>query len=482
MEILYIPLAVSIACFLVRGNMARTIALFGSILQVGLTIFMLTKFKADGSYNFLFQKQWIPQAGITLKFGIDGISMLMVILTNLLLPLIILANYNKNIDRPHLFYGLICFMHFALLGVFIALDGILFYTFWELALIPIYFICAIWGGTDKNRITLKFFIYTFFGSLFMLASLIVMKSFAGSFDIDVMYAASLTQQAAVYVLTGFFLAFAIKMPVFPFHTWQPDTYTTSPVAGTMLLSGIMLKMGIYGVIRWMLPMAPEGLPVVKDWFIVLAVIGIVYASIIAIMQSDFKRLIAYSSIGHVGLIAAGVLAFNASGLQGGLIQMLNHGISVIGLFYIVDIVEQRLGTRKLEDMGGIAKVAPRFAIMFMIIMLGAVGVPLTNGFVGEFLLIKGVFDYNVIFAVFAGLTIIFGAVYMMRSYQLSMFGPQVPLTSKFTDIKGTELVVLGIVAALVIVLGFYPQPVFDLTSASVEKLMNIINPTQIVSL
>lgn len=482
MEILYIPLAVSIGCCLVKGKTARDLALYGSLLQVALTVYMLTQFKADGSYNFLFQKEWIPQAGITLKFGIDGISMLMVILTNLLLPLIILANYKKEIDRPHLFYGLISFMHFALLGVFISLDGILFYTFWELALIPIYFICALWGGKDKNRITLKFFIYTFFGSLFMLASLIVMKSFAGSFDIDIMYAATLTQKAAVYVLIGFFLAFAIKMPVFPFHTWQPDTYTTSPVAGTMLLSGIMLKMGIYGVIRWMIPMAPEGLPVVGNFFIVLAVIGVVYASVIAIMQSDFKRLIAYSSIGHVGLIAAGVMVFNTTGIQGGLIQMLNHGISVIGLFLVVDIIERRLGTRELAAMGGIAKSAPRFAILFMIIMLGAVAVPLTNGFVGEFLLLKSVFDYNVTYAVIAGLTIIFGAVYMLRSYQLSMFGPQVQLTSNFKDVDSNETLVLGIVAALVLFLGFYPQPVFDLTSASVDKLIMIINPTQTVSI
>lgn len=476
MELLYIPLAVSIGCCFVKGKAARDLALYGSLLQVALTVYMLTQFKADGSYNFLFQKEWIPQAGITLKFGIDGISMLMVILTNLLLPLIILANYNKNIDRPHQFYGLMAFMHFALLGVFISLDGILFYTFWELALIPIYFISAIWGGKDKKRITLKFFIYTFFGSLFMLASLILVKSFAGSFDIDVMYAAKLTQQTAVYVLIGFFLAFAIKIPVFPFHTWQPDTYTTSPLGGTMLLSGIMLKMGIYGLVRWMLPMAPEGWSVVKEPFVILAVIGIVYASIIAIMQSDFKRLIAYSSIGHVGLIAAGIMSTTATGMQGGLIQSLNHGINVIGLFLIVDIIEQRLGTRKLEDMGGIAKSAPRFAVLFMIIMLGAVAVPLTNGFVGEFMLLKGVFDFKAWMGILAGLTIIFGAVYMLRSYQLSMFGPRVALTQNFADVNQNETLVLGIVAALVITLGFYPQPIFDLTGASVEKLMMIIKP------
>ncbi len=479
MEILYIPLAVSVITCFIKGNAARNLALYGSLLQVVLTVVLLTQFNANGSYNFLFQKEWIPQAGITLKFGIDGISMLMVILTNLLMPLIIVSNWNKNIDRPHLFYGLVAFMHFALLGVFISLDGILFYVFWELALIPIYFISAIWGGKDKNRITLKFFIYTFFGSLFMLASLIVVKSFAGSFDIDAMYAATLTTKAAVYVLGGFFIAFAIKMPVFPFHTWQPDTYTTSPVGGTMLLSGIMLKMGIYGVIRWMLPMAPEGLESVQNWFILLSVIGIAYAAIIAIMQSDFKRMMAYSSLSHVGLIAAGVFSLTNSGLQGGMIQMLNHGINVVGLFLIVEIIENRLQSRKLEEMGGIAKSAPKFAILFMIIMLGSVGVPLTNGFVGEFTLLKGVFDFDVTYAVFAGLTIIFGAVYMLRAYQLSMFGQTNATTQNFKDVNQYELLVLGIIAIAIIVLGIYPQPVFDLTGESVQKLIQIINPASI---
>ena len=470
--------------FLVKGQTARQVAYFGSLVQLALTVFVLTRFKADGSFNFLVQKEWIPAAGITFKMGIDGISMLMVLLTNILMPIIILSTYRKEVNNMPLFYGLVAFMHFALIGVFISLDGILFYIFWELALIPIYFICALWGGENKNKITLKFFIYTFFGSLFMLVAFIMVKGFspAKTFDIANLYAAELPEKVGIYVLIGFFLAFAVKMPVFPFHTWQPDTYTTSPLGGTMLLSGIMLKMGIYGVIRWMLPLAPEGMAACSDWFMMFAIIGIVYASVIAIMQKDFKRLVAYSSIGHVGLIAAGVFAFNVSGLQGGMIQMLNHGINVIGLFLIVDILESRMGTRNLNDMGGIAKSAPKFAILFMIVMLGSVAVPLTNGFVGEFLLLKGVFDYgNLAFVVFAGLTIILCAVYMLRAYQLSMFGTPVHANKPFADLDQREMILLSIIAGMVILLGVYPQPVFDLTAASINKLMSVIQPQTILN-
>lgn len=275
-------------------------------------------------------------------------------------------------------------------------------------------------------------------------------------------------------MMGFFLAFAVKMPVFPFHTWQPDTYVTAPTGGTMLLSGIMLKMGVYGAIRWMVPLAPEAMHTWAPVFIMLAVTGIVYASIIAVKQSDIKRLIAYSSIAHVGLIAAGVFAWNKAGLQGSLIQMLNHGINVVGLFYIVDLIERRTGTRTLADMGGIAKSAPKFAALFMIIMLGAVAVPLTNGFPGEFLLLNGVWNYNVWLGAISGLTIIFGAIYMLRAYGLAVFGEQSRETAQFEDVKANEWIVLGVIAGLVIILGFFPQLVLNLTDGSVNRILGAV--------
>ncbi|MDX1909897.1 MAG: NADH-quinone oxidoreductase subunit M, partial [Saprospiraceae bacterium] len=321
-----------------------------------------------------------------------------------------------------------------------------------------------------------FFIYTFVGSLFMLVALLWVylqtdvngrHSFAWADLMNVV----LTHNSAHWVLVGFFLAFAVKMPVFPFHTWQPDTYVVSPTGGTMLLSGIMLKMGVYGAIRWMVPLAPEAMHTVDPIFITLAVIGIVYASIIAVKQSDIKRLVAYSSIAHVGLIAAGVFAWNKAGLQGSILQMLNHGINVVGLFFVVDLLERRLGTRMLADMGGIAKSAPRFATLFMIIVLGSVAVPLTNGFPGEFLLLNGVWNYNYWLGAVAGLTIIFGAVYMLRAYGLVVFGEPNRETADFKDVDNREFLVLGIIAALVIVLGFFPQTILDLTDASVNRIL-----------
>ncbi|MCB0529579.1 MAG: NADH-quinone oxidoreductase subunit M, partial [Saprospiraceae bacterium] len=355
--------------------------------------------------------------------------------------------------------------------------GLVFYVFYELALIPIYFICAIWGGQDRIRITLKFFIYTFIGSLFMLVSLLyVYLQTPGehSFAWEALMRVQLTPEAANWVMLGFFLAFAVKMPVFPFHTWQPDTYTASPTGGTMLLAGIMLKMGVYGVIRWMVPLASEAMHFWTPVFIVLAVTGIVYASIIAVKQSDLKRLIAYSSIAHVGLIAAGVLAWNKAGVQGSLIQMLNHGINVIGLFFVVDLIERRLGTRTLADMGGIAKAAPVFAALFMIVMLGSVAVPLTNGFPGEFLLLNGVWNYNVWLGGVAGLTIIFGAVYMLRAYGLAVFGEANEETARFADVDTREWIVLGVIAALVLVLGFFPGIVLNLTDGSVTRILGTV--------
>ena len=284
----------------------------------------------------------------------------------------------------------------------------------------------------------------------------------------------LSPSAATWVMIGFFLAFAVKMPLFPFHTWQPDTYVTAPTGGTMLLSGIMLKMGTYGVIRWMMPLAPEAAHTLIPIFLVLAIIGIVYASIIAIKQSDLKRLVAYSSIAHVGLIAAGILVWNKAGLQGSLIQMLNHGINVVGLFFIVDLIERRLGTRSLAEMGGIAKSAPKFATLFMIIMLGAVAVPLTNGFPGEFLLLNGVWNYNFWMGAIAGLTIIFGAVYMLRAYGLVVFGETNRETANFADVDTREFLVLGVIAALVLVLGFFPGMILILTDASVNRILGAV--------
>lgn len=475
--LILIPFISSLFLLLARPAASRSIAMAASLANLAVTLFALVGFNGDGSFNHEFSVPWVSGAGIHFRLGMDGISMLMVLLSNLLAPLIILSSDGEKYRPEARYFGLLLLMLGALNGVFMALDGLLFYVFYELALIPIYFICAIWGGDNRIRVTLKFFIYTFVGSLFMLVALIYMylqTPGTHSFLWEDLVNVQLSSSAAWWVAVAFFLAFAVKMPVFPFHTWQPDTYTTAPTGGTMLLAGIMLKMGTYGVIRWMVPLAPESMHDLAPIFMGLAVFGIVYASIIAIKQSDLKRLIAYSSIAHVGLIAAGIFAWNKLGVQGSLIQMLNHGINVVGLFYVVELLERRLGTRSLSEMGGIAKNAPHFAALFMIIMLGAVAVPLTNGFPGEFLLLNGVWNFNPWLGAIAGLTIIFGAVYMLRAYGLVMFGPANEATAQFKDLNTRELVVLGAVALMVVAFGFFPQWILNITDGSVNRILGAV--------
>lgn len=485
--LLILPFTAAIALLATRHLPARPIALTATLANLVLTIVALSTFNGDGSFNYEVSFPWVASAGISFRLGLDGISMLMVLLTNLLAPLIVLSSFNQQYNLENRYFGLVLLMVGALNGVFMALDGLLFYIFYELALIPIYFICAIWGGANRIQITLKFFIYTFVGSLFMLVALLAvylktpavalehgLPELTHSFAWEDLVAVQLDPSTAWWVMLGFFLAFAVKMPIFPFHTWQPDTYTSAPTGGTMLLSGIMLKMGVYGVVRWMVPLAPEAMHGWAPVFLGLAVFGIVYASLIAFKQSDLKRLIAYSSIAHVGLIAAGVFAWNKAGVQGSMIQMLNHGINVVGLFFVVDLLERRIGSRSLFDMGGIARSAPKFATLFMLVLLGSIAVPLTNGFVGEFLLLNGVWNYNTTLGAAAGLTIILGAVYMLRAYGLAMFGEANRHTNEFADVGLREWIVLGSLAGFVLIFGFFPQLILNLTDGSVNKILGAV--------
>lgn len=474
--ILIFPLGLTLVA-MVKGSAVSKWAFGASLLPLAFTLMALSSFVPDASTQFLIDLPWIPSLGIHFKMGIDGISMMMVLLTNILVPIIILASTKTQYKNPNAFYSLIFFMQAGLLVVFTALDGFLFYVGWEAALIPIYFICAIWGTGDRIRVNLKFFIYTIAGSLIMLLAIIYLhlQTPDNSYDIASFYKLNLPANIQGWIFGAFFLAFAIKMPIFPFHTWQPDTYTEAPTAGTMLLSGIMLKMGIYGVIRWLIPVAPLGFAEWGQTAMILSIIGIVYASIIAFMRNDMKRLVAYSSIAHVGLIAAGIFAWNTQGVQGAMIQMINHGINVVGMFFVLDIIFRRMNTRDMNSMGGLAKLAPGLAIGFLILLLGSVGLPLTNGFIGEFLLLMGVYNYNIWFAAVAGLTIIFSAVYMLRMYQRIMFGEITNTAFAFPDIDFTEKSVLLILCALVIIIGVYPQPLLHISEASVGNLIEQVN-------
>ena len=475
--LIFLPVIAALAVLFLKNETAKHAALFFSVVELAVALFFLSNFVPDASTQFKIDVPWISRLGIYFTAGIDGISMIMVLLTTVLVPLIILTTYQHNYKNAGVFYALILFMQAAMLVVFTALDGFLFYVGWEAALIPIYFICALWGGENRIRITIKFFIYTFAGSLFMLVAIIYLYTLTPDklYSLESFYHSGLSHDQQVWVFWAFFLAFAIKMPVFPFHTWQPDTYTEAPSGGTMMLSGIMLKMGVYGVIRWLIPNAPI---VAFEWqnlTIILSIVGIVYASIIAFTQTDGKRLVAYSSIAHVGLIAAGIFAWNVQGLQGAMVQMLSHGVNVVGMFFIWDIISRRLNTRDLSQLGGIAKAAPVFSIAFLIIVLGTVALPLTNGFIGEFLLLNSVYQYNIWLAAIAGLTIIFGAVYMLRMYKNVMQGEANALTAVFADVKGSEAIALGIICFLIISIGVYPQPILHISEAAVNNLIHNIN-------
>ncbi len=481
--LLFWPALAALLILLIKGQGAKKIAFVAALIEFAIAVFATVNFVNETSApQFALSLPWVASAGISFSIGMDGISLLMVLLTTFLVPLIVLSSFKHDYKNPHVFYALILFMQTGLLGVFTAQDAFLFYFFWEVALIPIYFIAAVWGGERRIAVTFKFFVYTIFGSLFMLAAFVYLyfqtagtATAAHSSDIDAFYQLNLDTATQGWIFWFLFLAFAIKMPVFPFHTWQPDTYTESPPQATMLLAGIMLKMGIYGVLRWLLPVVPLGVSQWVDVVLVLSIIGIIYASVIAILQRDMKRLIAYSSIAHVGLIAAGIFTMNEQGLQGGVIQMLSHGINVVGLFFIIDIIFSRTQTREIASLGGIAQTTPALSICFMILLLGSVALPLTNGFVGEFLLLSGVFQFNNWFGGIAGLTIILGAVYMLRMFQGVMFGARSAATEVFADLTMNEKAVLIPLVIMVFWIGLFPNTFLDISEPAVGRLLTIIN-------
>ncbi|MBD0276537.1 MAG: NADH-quinone oxidoreductase subunit M, partial [Flavisolibacter sp.] len=393
-------------------------------------------------------------------------------------PLIIIATWNSEYRKPNNFFGLMLLTATGLMGVFMAMDALLFYFFWELALIPVYFLSSGWGGERRIPVTFKFFIYTFAASVLMLIGLLYLYAQTPdrSFSIESFYNLKLSIRDQTWVFWLFFVAFAVKMPVFPFHTWQPDTYEQSPTAATMVLSGIMVKMGVFGVIRWVMPVLPAATYSWGDVVTTLAVIGIIYASLLAMRQDDLKRLIAYSSIAHIGLMAAAIFAESKTGMQGVMMQMFNHGVNIIGLWIVVELIERQLGTRKLSELGGIAQKAPALAILLVVMALANVSLPLTNSFVGEFMMFTGIFTstaskYNTIYTVLACISIILSAVYTLTMIQKVFFGTTNNVTERAHDIRLNERLSLVIIALLIFIFGIFPQPLLNVTDGFVDALL-----------
>jgi NADH-quinone oxidoreductase subunit M len=422
-----------------------------------------------------FEASWLPSIGASFSVALDGMSKMLVLLTAISMPLILIATRNNNYSNPGSFYALMSLAQVGLMGVFVSMDALLFYFFWELALIPVYFLSSIWGGEKRIAVTFKFFIYTFIGSLLMLVGILFVylhtkdHSFAWSSFTNTDLLSG--QETLPFFL--FFIAFAIKMPIFPLHTWQPDAYEQAPTATTMVLSGVMVKMGLFAAIRWVLPLFPIATKTFAMPIVILSVIGMIYASLIAIKQDDIKRLIAYSSIAHIGLMAAAIFAGGTLGLQGVQVQMFNHGINVIGLWILANAIENTLGTRKLSELGGLATKAPTMAILFVVLAFANIALPLTNAFIGEFLLFNGLFQYNIWIAAAAGVSIILGAVYTLQMVQKVLFGEVSAVTEHATEINPYSKWVLIVIVVAVIALGVYPQPLIDLTKDSVNALLVI---------
>ncbi|RZK35894.1 MAG: NADH-quinone oxidoreductase subunit M [Hymenobacter sp.] len=482
--LVFFPLVAALLLHFAKGPAARSLALGAAFLELAAAVYAAIAYSLNNHAPTLeLQQSWIPSAGISLHLGIDGLSLCLVLLTCFLVPIVLATAFrHEEYENPGAFYALVLFMQTGLLGVFTALDAFVFYFFWEVALIPIYFLAGAWSRSERRiQITFKFFLYTIIGSLFMLAGFVYLYLQTGpassgaphSADLSAFTHLSLSASEQSWLFWLIFAAFAVKMPIFPFHTWQPDTYTEAPAPATMLLSGIMLKMGIYGCLRWLLPVVPSGTSQWQQLIMVLSIIGIVYGAIIAIRQRDMKRLIAYSSLSHVGLMAAGVFSLKITGLQGVVVQMLAHGVNVVGMFLVADAIERRTGSRYLPDLGGLTRRTPLLSVVFLVMLLSTVALPLTGGFVGEFLLLMGVYQFNAWAGAIAGLTIIFSAVYLLRLFQRTMLGPDSSYSETITDLSGQELFMFVPLVLAVFWLGLYPHTFLNFSEPAVNQILKL---------
>ncbi len=464
----------ALATYLSGDKLASKVALLFGLGAFGFSVYLLNQFNAGQNLDFV--AAWITKPNIAFALKTDGLALAMVLLTTALTPIIIFSSFGNDFKNANAIYALILFMSFAMVGTFLAADGLLYYIFWELSLIPIYFIALLWGNgdaEDRKKAVVKFFIYTLAGSLFMLTGLVYLYLQAGSFLLSDLYQLRLSCAQQFWIFLAFFFAYAIKIPIIPFHTWQAKVYQKAPTVGTMLLSGIMLKMGLYSVIRWQLPIAPLAAKGYQFLLIGLSVAGVIYGSIVALRQKDLKKLLAYSSLAHVGLIAAGAYTLTLDGLRGAVLQMIAHGFVVVGLFFVAEIIFRRYETRLISEMGGIRSQSPKFTSLFLLLVLASVALPSTFNFVGEFTVLYSLFQVNLGFAILGGTTIILGAYYMLKMFQHVMLGET--NARPFQDVTFNEGFVLVLIIGVLFFFGFYSKPITDLITPSLENILTHIN-------
>jgi NADH-quinone oxidoreductase subunit M len=484
--------------FVPRGSQTlhRIVGNLFGILGFAVSIPLVLHFPTGyQSYTFLESADWIPSIGARYTLGIDGISFLLIMLTTLLGMIAILSSWSAIQTRTKEYYILLLLLQTGMLGVFMSLDFFLFYVFWEVMLVPMYFLIGVWGSDRRLYAAIKFFLYTLAGSVLMLLGILALYFNAAqatgvqTFDIPTLLAAVqnplyskiFTESLKAWLFWGFFFAFAIKVPMFPFHTWLPDAHTEAPTAGSGILAGVLLKMGTYGFIRFSLPLLPSD-PVLRakiiHILIVLSLVGIIYGAIVCLMQKDMKRLIAYSSVSHLGFCTLGIFALTPSGLSGSVLQQINHGISTGALFLIVGVLYERRHTRLISEFGGLATPMPNYAAIYLIITLSSLGMPLLNGFIGEFTILQGAFIVNKAWAAWGTLGIVLGAAYLLWLYQRVMFGSVTHEVNKtLPDLNLREYAVLLPLVALAFWIGIYPKPFFNYINSPVDKIVHQINPT-----
>jgi len=485
--VLFFPILSALILFFIPSSLKETIksySLYISIINFLLAILIFIRFESIDDFQFVVKIPWNETLGITYSVGIDGISLFLLLITTFFTPIAILSTWNVIKEKEKTFYICMLFLQGFLIGSIISLDMFFFYIFWELMLIPVFFMIGVWGGSKRIGATVKFFIYTMAGSLTMLISLLYIydryyqQYGYYTFDITKLYNVSVPPEIATLLFFMFLLAFAIKAPLFPFHTWLPDAYTEAPTSTTLILSAVMAKIGVYGMIRFVIPLFPNTFSQYANLLMTLAVIGTIYAGLIAIVQKDMKRLVAYSSISHLGYILLGVFALNLQSLQGSLFHMMSHALSTGALFLLVGILEERIKTRMFENVGGLMKVIPYFGTIFMLVMFASIGLPGLNGFVGEFLILLGVFGENKIFSALCATGIIIGAIYMLWMFQRVMFGELKGEITKENDLNLRELSILIPISALIIIMGIYPQPFLSKIEPSISKYIEQVQDKQ----
>lgn len=436
---------------------------------------------ADAShFSSILNVPWIDSPGFQIRFhmGVDGVNLWLVILTTFLLPIAVWMSQSMIRERKNMFFALLMLFEFGLIGVFTALDLFVFYVFWEVALVPMYLMVGAWGSGLRAQAAVKFFVYTFAGSILMLGSILYLLSITGTTDFNEILQAfssgkvTLSPEQQLFIFLGFFLAFAVKSPIFPFHTWLPNTYTQAPMPATFLLAAIMSKMGTYGLLRYSLTMAPGGAQRCSSWIAVLAIIGIIYGALIALMQTNIKRLIAYSSISHIGFIVLGIFSFTQQGADGAIYQMLAHGLSTGALFLLAGYLEQRRGTLEIAELGGVATPAPRLAAAFMVVLLASIGLPTLCNFIGEYLVLQGAAIAHFSWAAWAAVGVILSAAYMLWMYQRVFLGRTPNGSAAFPDLAARDWVPVVPMILLMVWLGCYTQTFMPAISAGAKNLLD----------